>query len=94
VRGRRGAPDAGPVTAWRTGAARAICGRSTRPGGIARAIGADRPLRRYACSPLMTTNQTTDAVDTAELQLELAPAPAAEVEQDRPIWDPDDGDFT
>ena len=35
--------------------------------------------------------------DTAELELELAlaaEAPAAEVEQDRPIWTPDDGDFT
>jgi hypothetical protein len=44
----------------------------------------------------MTTNQTTDAFDTAELELELAPAAeaaAAEVEQDQPIWDPDEGDF-
>lgn len=41
----------------------------------------------------MTTNQTTDAFDTAELELELAPPPAAEVEQDQPIWDPDEGDF-
>jgi hypothetical protein len=44
----------------------------------------------------MTTYQTTDVVDTAELELELAPAseaPAAEVEQDQPIWTPDDGDF-
>jgi hypothetical protein len=44
----------------------------------------------------MTTNQTTDAFDTAELELELAlasEAPAAEVEQDQPIWTPDDGDF-
>jgi hypothetical protein len=45
----------------------------------------------------MTTYQTTDAFDTAELELELEPAaaaPAAEVEQDQPIWTPDDGDFT
>jgi hypothetical protein len=41
----------------------------------------------------MTTNQTTDAVDTAELELEIAPAPAAEVEQDGPIWTPHEGDF-
>jgi hypothetical protein len=44
----------------------------------------------------MTTNQTTDMFDTAELELELAlaaEAPAAEVEQDQPIWTPDDGDF-
>jgi hypothetical protein len=44
----------------------------------------------------MTTNQTTDAFDTSELELELAlaaEAPAAEVEQDQPIWTPDDGDF-
>jgi hypothetical protein len=44
----------------------------------------------------MTINQTTDAFDTAELELELAlaaEAPAAEVEQDQPIWTPDDGDF-
>ena len=46
----------------------------------------------------MTTNQTPDAFDTAELELELgltlaAEAPAAEVEQDQPIWTPDDGDF-
>ena len=44
----------------------------------------------------MTINQTTDALDTAELELELAlaaEAPAAEVEQDQPIWTPDDGDF-
>jgi hypothetical protein len=44
----------------------------------------------------MATNQTTDAFDTAELELELAlaaEAPAAEVEQDQPIWTPDDGDF-
>jgi hypothetical protein len=40
----------------------------------------------------MTHNQTTDAFDTAELELVLAPA--AEVEQDQPIWDPDDGDFS
>ena len=59
-------------------------------------MGPDRPPRRYACSPLMTTNQTTDAFDTAELELEFAlaaEAPAAEVEQDQPIWTPDDGDF-
>ena len=47
----------------------------------------------------MTTNQTPDAFDTAELELELeltlaAEAPAAEVEQDQPIWTPDDGDFS
>jgi hypothetical protein len=44
----------------------------------------------------MTTNQTPDAFDTAELELELAlatEAPAAEVEQDQPTWTPDDGDF-
>ena len=44
----------------------------------------------------MTTNQTTDAFDTAEFELELAlaaEARAAEVEQDQPIWTPDDGDF-
>jgi hypothetical protein len=44
----------------------------------------------------MTTNQTTDAFDTAELELELAlaaEAPAGEAEQDQPIWTPDDGDF-
>ena len=45
----------------------------------------------------MVTNQTTtDAFDTAELELALAlaaEAPAAEVEQDQPIWTPDDGDF-
>jgi hypothetical protein len=44
----------------------------------------------------MTINQTTDAFDTAELELQLArapEAPAAEVEQDQPIWTPDDGDF-
>jgi hypothetical protein len=65
-------------------------------GGIARAVGPDRPLRRYSCSPLMTTNQTTDAFDTAELELGLAlaaEAPAADVEQDQPIWTPEDGDF-
>ena len=45
-------------------------------------------------SSLMTTNQTTDAFDTAELELVLAAeAPADEVEQDQPIWTPDDGDF-
>ena len=42
----------------------------------------------------MTTNQTTDAFDTAELELALAAeAPVDEVEQDQPIWTPDDGDF-
>ena len=41
----------------------------------------------------MTTNQTTDAFDTAELELALATeAPAAVVEQDQPIWTPEDGD--
>ena len=46
--------------------------------------------------PLMTINQTTDPFDTAELELGLASAAAApgvEVEQDQPIWTPDDGDF-
>ena len=45
----------------------------------------------------MATNQTTtDAFDTAELELALvlgAEAPVAEVEEDQPIWTPDDGDF-
>ena len=46
----------------------------------------------------MTTNPTTDAFDTAELELELelelaAETPAAAVEQDQPIWIPEDGDF-
>jgi hypothetical protein len=42
----------------------------------------------------MTTNQTTDAFDTAELELELAAeAPAAAIEQDQPSWTPEDGDF-
>jgi hypothetical protein len=44
----------------------------------------------------MTINQTTVTFDTAELELELEPAaaaPAAEVEQDQPIWTPDEGDF-
>jgi hypothetical protein len=46
----------------------------------------------------MITNQTTDTFDTAELELELAlaadaPAAAAAVEQDQPIWTPEDGDF-
>ena len=66
--------------------------RTPELGGIARAIGPDRPPRRYPCSPLMTTKQTTEAFDTAELEL----APAAEspaVEQDQPIWTPEDGDF-
>ena len=40
----------------------------------------------------MTTNQTTDAFDTAELELALA-AEAPAVEQDQPIWTPEDGDF-
>ena len=40
----------------------------------------------------MTTNQTTDAFDTAELEL-AAEAPAAAVEQDQPTWTPEDGDF-
>jgi hypothetical protein len=45
----------------------------------------------------MTPNQTqstTDAFDTAELELP-APAepPAAEVEPGRPSWEPEDGDF-
>jgi hypothetical protein len=68
--------------------------RTPEVGGIARVIGPDRPPRRYRCSPLMTTNQTTDAFDTAELELALAAeAPAAAVEQDQPIWSPEDGDF-
>ena len=42
----------------------------------------------------MTTNQTPDAFDTAELELTLAAeARADEVEQDQPTWTPDDGDF-
>jgi hypothetical protein len=44
----------------------------------------------------MTTNQTPDAFDTAEFELALAlaaEAPAAAVEQDQPIWTPEDGDF-
>ena len=42
----------------------------------------------------MTTNQTTDAFDTAGLALALAAeVPAAAVEQDQPIWTPEDGDF-
>jgi hypothetical protein len=43
----------------------------------------------------MITNQTTDTFDTAEFELALAadaPAAAA-VEQDQPIWTPEDGDF-
>jgi hypothetical protein len=39
--------------------------------------------------------QPTDAFDTSEL--ELPPAtdlPTAEVEQGRPSWDPEEGDFT
>ena len=81
---RRGAPVARERSATRT----------PELGGIARAIGPDRPLRRYPCSPLMTTNQTTDAFDTAELELALAAeAPAAAVGQDQPIWTPEDGDF-
>ena len=71
--------------------------RFPRLGGIARVSGPDRRLRRYACLPLMTTFQTADVVDTAELELGLAPASeasAAEVEQDQPIWTPDDGDFS
>ena len=42
----------------------------------------------------MTTNQTPDGFDTAELELVLAAeAPAAAVEHDQPIWTPEDGDF-
>jgi hypothetical protein len=91
-----GVPDAGPATAWRIGAAQDDLRSSTPTGGNRESYWPDRPLRRYACSPPMTINQTTDAFDTAELELELAPAtaaPAAEVEQDQPIWTPDDGDF-
>ena len=63
-------------------------------GGIARATGPDRSVSRYPCSSLMTTNHTPDTFDTAELELALAAeAPADEVEQDRPAWTPDDGDF-
>jgi hypothetical protein len=41
----------------------------------------------------MITNQTTDTFDTAELELALAAdAPTAAVEQDQPIWTPEDGD--
>lgn len=43
----------------------------------------------------MTTKQTTDTFDTAELELApAAEAPAAEAEQDCPTWTPEDGDFT
>ena len=45
----------------------------------------------------MITEQTTDAFDTAELELELTPAaevPAAKAGQDGPVWTPEDGDFT
>ena len=41
----------------------------------------------------MTTNQTTDTFDTAELELPLAAEAPAAVEQDQPIWTPEDGDF-
>lgn len=42
----------------------------------------------------MTTDQTADAFDTAELELVLAAEePAAAVEQDPPAWTPEDGDF-
>ena len=42
---------------------------------------------------MTTTNHTSDAFDTAELELAQAvEAPADEVEQDQPIWTPDDGD--
>ena len=41
----------------------------------------------------MTTNQTTDAFDTAELELALAAEAPAGFEQDQPIWTPEDGDF-
>jgi hypothetical protein len=65
-------------------------------GGFATAIGPDRPSRRYSFNA-MTPEQTTDAFDTNELELELAPAaeaPTAENGQDSPIWTPEDGDFT
>ena len=41
------------------------------------------------------TTQSTDAFDTAELELP-APAeqPAHEPEPGRPSWEPDEGDFT
>jgi hypothetical protein len=45
----------------------------------------------------MNTEQNTDTFDTAELELELAPAAdphAAEAGQHGPVWTPEDGDFT
>jgi hypothetical protein len=42
---------------------------------------------------LMTMNQTTDAFDTAELELTPVAEAPAEVEQDCPSWTPEDGDF-
>jgi hypothetical protein len=45
----------------------------------------------------MTPNQTEpiDVLDTASLELSaLAEPPAVAVEQGRPSWEPDDGDFT
>jgi hypothetical protein len=38
--------------------------------------------------------QPTDTFDTGELELPPDPeSPAADAEQDRPSWNPDDGDF-
>jgi hypothetical protein len=43
----------------------------------------------------MTTEQTTDTFDTAELELApAAEAPAADAGQDVPTWTPEEGDFT
>ena len=43
----------------------------------------------------MTTEQTTDAFDTTELDLvPAAEATAPEPGQDAPIWTPEEGDFS
>ena len=43
----------------------------------------------------LTQPQPTDAFDTSEIELPPAPDLAtAEVEQGRPSWDPEDGDFS
>jgi hypothetical protein len=45
----------------------------------------------------MTANQTqsTDAFDTAELELPPpGEPPAADAEPDRPTWQPEEGDFS
>jgi hypothetical protein len=60
---------------------------------LALAVTLGRGLRTRGGPPPLVSDRT-DAFDTAELELELAAAPAAEVEQDQPIWDPDDGDFS